>query len=208
MSSICSAREIKYLFGDIEFVAFSKQKRPILTVVIDTEEEFDWNFPQSRKETSVTAMSDIGLVQDIFDDFNVRPCYMMDYPVATQKQGFLPLKEIFDSGRCALGAHLHPWVSPPHVEQVTKVNTFPGNLPAELERDKLDILKGIIESNFQCKVLSYKAGRYGFGVNTAALLESLGFEIDLSPSPGFNQSDEGGPDFTRFTNRAFWFGSR
>ena len=73
MYSSNSTREVEYLYGDIEFVAIEKQEQPILTVVIDTEEEFDWNASHSRSNTSVAAIADIGRVQSIFDDFGVRP---------------------------------------------------------------------------------------------------------------------------------------
>ena len=207
--SSLSAQQAEGLFKtSVEFVEQNQGITPALTVVIDTEEEFDWHSDHSRESTSVSSMANIGRVQDIFDDCGVRPCYVMDYPVATQKEGFLPLREICDSGRCTIGAHLHPWVSPPHDEPVTRRNTFPGNLPAALEAEKLSVLKKEIESNFQREVVIYKAGRYGFGVNTAKILESMGFQIDLSPSPGFNLSSEGGPNFLEFSNRAFWFGSK
>jgi hypothetical protein len=132
----------------------------------------------------------------------------MDYPVASQKDGYLPLKQIFDDGACSIGAHLHPWVSPPYNELLSRSNSFPGNLPFNLEKEKIVILKDTIENKFQIRIVNYKAGRYGFGVNTASILEALGFEVDLSPSPGFNFASEGGPNFIHFTNRVFKFGSR
>ena len=35
------------------------------------------------------------------------------------------------------GAHLHPWVNPPHVEEVNARNSYVGFLPEAVERDKL-----------------------------------------------------------------------
>jgi hypothetical protein len=43
----------------------------------------------------------------------------------------------------------------------------------------------------------YVAGRYGFGPNTAATLEALGYEVDLSLAPPFDLRADGGPDYRR-----------
>src|SRR5262245_39970281 len=87
---------------------------PLLSVVVDTEEQFDWSEPLSRNNTEVTAIRHVERVQHIFDRFGIRPTYVVDYPVASQVDGYLPLREIADDNRCVIGAHLHPWVNPPY----------------------------------------------------------------------------------------------
>ena len=67
------------LYGDIEFINADNLSAPVLVVVVDTEEEFDWSKPHSRSSTSVTAMEDIYKVQDIFSAKSVSPCYVTDY---------------------------------------------------------------------------------------------------------------------------------
>jgi hypothetical protein len=54
----------------------------------------------------------------------------------------------------------------------------------------------------------YKAGRYGTGPNTAAILEEQGFEIDISPAPPMDLRADGGPDFTRHPAQPFLFGQK
>jgi len=180
---------------------------PVLVVVIDTEEEFDWSAPFDRNQTAVEAMRDVGLGQALFDEFGIKPCYVIDYPVATQETGWKPLKEIHDDGRCEIGAHLHPWVSPPHVEDVNPPNSYPGNLPQAVEEDKLRRLAEAIEDRFERRPRTYKAGRYGFGPNTTAALELLGFENDCSPAAGFDLSADGGPNWSKHSPDPAWFGT-
>ena len=182
-------------------------QRPILLVVIDTEEEFDWTAPFDRGETAVKAMREIHRAQQLFDGFGIRPTYVVDYPVASQPDGFLPLKEIFDTGRAELGAHLHPWVNPPFEEVVSAHNSFAGNLGCELEAGKLRILTDVLEQSFQVRPVVYKAGRYGIGPNTPGILEEQGYQMDLSVSTAYDWSDEGGPDFSLFPSNPFWFGT-
>jgi hypothetical protein len=115
-------------------VTLPAESRPILTVVVDTEEEFDWSADFSRNNVAVGHLQQIERLQHVFDEFGIRPVYVVDYPVAAQDEGALPLRAIADSGRAEIGAHLHPWVTPPFEEAVNARNSYPGNLPRELEK--------------------------------------------------------------------------
>ncbi|MAF64332.1 MAG: WalW protein [Planctomycetes bacterium] len=179
---------------------------PQLLVVLDTEEEFDWNAPFDRDARSVEAMEDIGAFQELCDEFGIRPTYVIDHPVASQERGQRLLREYAADGRAVIGAHLHPWVSPPFEEGVTSVSSYPGNLPRELEARKLEALTETIEEHFGRRPTIYKAGRYGFGPHTTTLLERLGYEIDLSACPAFDLTADGGPDWSRWSAAPYWFG--
>lgn len=182
-------------------------EKPRLIVVIDTEEEFDWGGGFSEKNTSVQAMRGIHRVQEIFDEFRITPVYVIDYPVASQADGYLPLREIHADGRCLIGAHLHPWVNPPFEEAVTQRNSYPGNLPRTLEATKLRMLGDEIETRFGSRPVIYKAGRYGIGASTAATLEEQGYQVDLSVCPSTDFSPTEGPDFSSSCALPYWFGS-
>jgi hypothetical protein len=180
--------------------------QPKLVVVVDTEEEFDWSAKFSPSNTSVQAMRDIGRVQDIFDAYHITPVYVVDYPVASQSDGYRPLQEIHATGRCLIGAHVHPWVNPPYAEQVNTYNSFVGNLPQALEAAKLRVLSDTIDARFGERPVIYKAGRYGVGAHTADILEEQGYEVDVSVCPHIDYSAEGGPDFTHYSGWPYWFG--
>lgn len=180
---------------------------PILVVVVDTEEEFDWARPMERSQTAVTAMAEQHRAHRIFERYGIRPTYVIDYAVASQTQGYRPLAELLADGACRIGAHLHPWVNPPHDETVCAGNSYPGNLPPALERAKLAILTDTIAENLGTRPTVYKAGRYGLGPATAATLEALEYEIDASVVPFTDfRGDDGGPDFRRCGARPYWFG--
>ena len=85
-------------------------------------------------------------------------------------------------------------MNPPIDEELIECNSFPGNLPRRLEREKLIRLTETIEANFGCRPLLYRAGRYGFGPHTAELLAEIGYEIDCSVLPFTDLSGKGGPD--------------
>lgn len=181
---------------------------PQLIVVIDTEEEFDWSQPVDRSNMSVVHMDWIARCQDIFNEYQIKPCYVIDYPIVSQEIGCRLLKNYHQQGQCEIGAHLHPWVNPPFTESLTPSHTYPGNLPAPLEYEKLKNLKALIDSEFSQNTTIYKAGRYGFGPRTEHILQQLGFTIDLSVCPPVDYRADGGPDYRTYTDRPFWFGEQ
>jgi hypothetical protein len=182
--------------------------RPILTVVIHTEEEFDWGKPYDRRATGVEHMRHIERAQAIFDEYGIVPNYVIDYPIASQDIAIRPLKTFADSGRALIGAHLHPWVSPPYTEEVNVRNSYPCNLPPALEADKLGRLTEKIVESFGTAPRTYLAGRYGFGSSTGAILEALGYQVDISPAVPIDFSADGGPDYSAYSSDPYWFGEK
>lgn len=179
---------------------------PLLLVVVDTEEEFDWTRPFDRASVAASAMQAQYRAQDIFDGFGVKPTYVIDYPVASTPEAAGVLARFHQAGTCQIGAHLHPWVNPPHAEVVSTRNSYPGNLPVDLEREKLAALGKAIEASFGFRPTIYKAGRYGVGRATAATLRELGYSIDMSLVPHTDFGADGGPDFRALPDRPHWVG--
>jgi len=177
---------------------------PVLVVVLDAEEEFEWEAEFARSTTAVSAMACVDRAQVVFDDFGITPTYVVTYPVAIQPEGSRPLAEIARSGRACIGAHLHPWVTPPFEEALCRRNSFPGNLPPELERARLGGTVAAIAENLGVRPLVYQAGRYGFGANTAEVLAAEGFLVDCSILPAFDYRNEEGPDFSSHGPEPSW----
>ena len=178
-----------------------------LVVTIDTEEEFDWAAPVSSNQTAVTHFAQLHILQRVFDECNVRPTYVIDYPVATQSDSVFVLQGFMENGNCEIGAHLHPWVNPPIDETLSPRNTFLCNLPLELQKRKLGILTDAIEGNFGVKPTTFKAGRYGFDVMLADELRRLGYTADTSMLAYTDMTFEDGPDFSVQDNQPFWIES-
>ncbi len=189
-------------------IELPKDSAPQLTVIIDTEEEFDWDKPFSRKNVAVETIAAQPLAQEIFARYGIVPTYVIDYPVASTASSVAVLKPLMEAGACEIGAHLHPWVSPPYDEEVCALHSYPGNLPPDLEREKLRQLTETIESNFGRRPTVYKAGRYGVGPNTAKILAELGYQVDVSVVPYTAFTEDGGPDFRSFAFQPYWFGDQ
>ena len=179
---------------------------PILLVMVDAEAEFDWDGPFSRSLVSVRNLSRQSLTQDIFDRYKVRPTYLVDYAVATQQEGYQPIRDLLRSGRCEIGTHLQPWENPPFAEELSARTSFNHNLPAWLQKEKLETLTEAIISSFGVQPIAYRAGRYGVGDEIGWILSSLGYRIDLSVLPGHDMRWRDGPDFRHAFNQPYWFG--
>ncbi|HLY89110.1 MAG TPA: glycosyltransferase [Acetobacteraceae bacterium] len=178
----------------------------VLIVLIDAEAEFDWDGPFLRSLVSVRNLSRQVSAQNIFDRLKVRPTYLVDFAVATQPEGYQPIRELLQSGRCEVGAHLQPWENPPFVEELSVRTSFNHNLPAWLQKEKLRQLTDVIGSSFGIRPTSYRAGRYGVGDEMAWILEDLGYQIDVSVLPGYDLRSRHGPDFRHAFTRPYWFG--
>ena len=187
-------------------VDFSRIDKPQLLVIVDAEEEFDWEKPFSHRNASVTTMKQQHLAQNIFARYRVIPTYAVDYAVADQEDGYKPLLDFLQDGSCEIGAQLHPWVTPPQVEELCERNSFAGNLPEELELRKLQNLTERIELNLGVRPRIYRAGRYGTGLNTARILNRLEYTVDCSVLPQLRTQSPFAPDYSAAPVSPYWIG--
>src|SRR4051812_3878727 len=169
--------------GIRELIAWPVTQQPMLTVVVDTGAEFDWVGSRSRCAAGVASVKGLWQVQPVFERYNVRPTFVVDYPISTIPEAYELIRDFYQSGVCEVGAHLHPWDTPPFFEEITDRNSYPGNLPPAVEREKLVRLTAAIIQNIGTQPRIYKAGRYGVGWATPRILAELGYEIDASVLP-------------------------
>lgn len=177
---------------------------PRLAIVVDTEEEFDWTQPLSRANQMTSSIPGQCAAHRIYDVFGVIPTYVLDYPVATNPEASNYLNGLRMSGRAEIGAHLHPWVTPPDEEEVSSANSYLCNLPPELQRAKIEVLHRAIIEAFGVTPTIFKAGRYGFGSATAEILADMGYEIDCSQVPHSSFAGDGGPTFYQTPTKPYW----
>lgn len=164
-----------------------------LAITIDTEED---NWSDYRSEPVLSNIGKLTELQTVFDKYGVKPTYLISYPVATDKNSISILRKILERGRCEIGAHLHPWNTPPFEEEKTVKNTMLFNLSKELQYRKLESLHEKIVENFQMEPISFRSGRWGFDQTVAENIHRLGYKVDTSVSPYLNWESYYGPDFS------------
>ena len=177
---------------------------PRFLLTVDAEEEFDWNADFSRDQHGIKHVPQLRKFQQFCEGEGVVPIYLVDWPIATSQRAGDILRDAVADGRAEIGVQLHPWVNPPHEEEVNLHNSFAGNLPRALEREKLLRLRDAIEENFGVSPRLYRAGRYGVGPNTAELLMEAGIAIDTSVRPHWDYSHAGGANFRGHPLEPYW----
>jgi hypothetical protein len=180
--------------------------RRLVSLIVDAEEDFNWSRPFEGTDYSTACMHAIGPLQEILAAYCLPPTYLLTYPVLEDADAVRLLRRQLDRERCALGVQMHPWVNPPFGTGPDRRFSFPLNLPAAVEEAKIVRLAEKFTAVFGFAPRVFKAGRYGIGAQTVALLERLGFLIDTSVAPRTDLGAEGGPDFSDFGTHPFWFG--
>jgi hypothetical protein len=173
---------------------------------IDTEEDFDWSAPFSRDNHGLASVAALRPCQTYFAAAHVKPLYLVDYPIVQSDMAVDILGPHIIAGACDVGVQLHPWVNPPFDEDISVHNSFAGNLPLDLERQKIEILRTAIIDRFGSVPLAYRAGRYGLGPNSLKLLVQTGFKLDSSVRSGFDYSPQNGPNYAKHPLHPYWTG--
>lgn len=171
-------------------------------VMVDTEEEFDWAAPLSRDAHSTRTIAALPAEQRRFADRGVPIALMVDYPVVADPAAVDVLRRLIEVPGTAVGTQLHAWVNPPFEEVVTGPNSFAGNLLPSLEAAKLDVLTEAITAAVGRRPTAYRAGRYGIGPASFAILAERGYRLDSSMRSRYDYVAEGGPDFRAIGNDA------
>lgn len=187
-----------------ELVALDAGERPRFWVTIDTEEDFDWSAPFARTGFGLASVPALAECQHYFEQAAVKPIYLVDWPIVEDDRAVAILGEALAAGRCDIGAQLHPWVNPPHDEDVNEHNSYTGNLPVALQRAKMTALRDAIAARFGIAPSVYRAGRYGLGEDSAAMLAELGFRCDTSVRSGFDYRGGHGPDYRGAPLKPWW----
>lgn len=158
----------------------------LMAVTIDTEVDKspDWTNPGT--ETYRSVLHGIpNLLTPLFERVGARPTYLLSDEVIGQEECVEVLRQI---PSCELGTHLHGDVVEPHrtLKDVRKqyIREMQCSYSREVEGGKLRNLTQHFQKAFRMSPSSFRAGRFGAGPNTIALLEELGYLVDSSVTPG------------------------
>ena len=174
----------------------------LFMVGVDTEADDQWTL-QGRKRLSVENARALPRLQALCDAHGVRPSYLVTHEMATREPSRSILRDLFATGRCEIGAHLHPWSSPPYREE-DLVGRYPSQLDDSQLQTQLAELTAAIEDSIGVRPVSYRAGRHGFDGRSLGILEKLGYRVDTSVDPLFNETRKGGPSFAGAPVVPYW----
>jgi hypothetical protein len=164
-----------------------------LYISVDTEED---NWQPARTAISIENIRELPRLEGFLDRLGARATYLTTFEVAARPWASAILKDIHGAGRSEIGAHLHPWNTPPTDAPEFASVTMTKNLPYSLQLAKIQRLTSELERALGEAPVSFRAGRYGLGRETVRALICSGYEVDCSITPMIDhRRADNGPDF-------------
>lgn len=168
-------------------------------ITVDTEADNMWN-PALRQSPRFENIASLDKLQRVFDKFKAKPTYLVAYSVA--KSEFVPvLKDIAKSSPCEIGAHLHALETPPFISQRQGDGSFLHQYAVEVQAQKLANIDRLLSDVFARKPVSYRGGRWSVNRDIIAILETKGYLVDSSVTPGISWQHIGGLNFKKSSRR-------
>jgi hypothetical protein len=177
-----------------------------IVVTVDTEADGQWDHGRPLATANVAAWPPF---QELCRRHDVRPTYLITSEIAEDREAAAFLRPLAAAGEIEVGAHLHPWTTPPYAEAPglrhnDRVHAFPCHLEPDLLLAKLETLTAQVARVAGDLPTSYRAGRFGLDAVGAYILAGLGYEVDSSVTPFVTWAARagcpgrgGGPDFRR-----------
>lgn len=170
-------------------------------ITVDVEADNQWQRPSTL---SVENIKFLARFQKLCEKYDFKPTYFVTYEVANDHESVQILKE-FQSRGAEIGAHLHPWSTPPFLNSLEFEllhHRFPSELSIEELKLKIKNLTALLAKNFGQNPSSFRAGRWGINSGVLEVLVDNSYLVDASVTPkviwtkkdGVSE-DIHGPDF-------------
>lgn len=170
--------------------------RTLVTMTVDTEEEWDWDGGWPTGEPAVSNIDDLPKFQAICDRHGVAPTYFTNHAVLANGRSRDVLLQLAAGKHAEIGMHIHPWNTPPIVDShaVVARETFLHNLPRNLVEAKLATVFEVFHE-LGLFPTSFRGGRYSSDEVIQSYLRDRGVLVDASVVPFTTWKDDGAPDY-------------
>ena len=162
-----------------------------LAVTIDVEEEGLFSGNYEEQGIPVKNLAGLSLLDPIFREHRIRPTLLVSHQAAVcRSHGDIIMRLTRDWGG-EVGAHLHPWNTPPF-ESLPYPEPVPSDLmPVGLLEAKLETLFSSLAA-MGASPVSFRMGRFNLGPKMLGVLEKSPIRVDSSIAP--MRRYYGGPD--------------
>ena len=163
-----------------------------LVISVDVEEEglFSGSYP--RRPPGVENVRRLHRLEFITGELGLPLTLLATYPVVSNPSCREILTEWREKQGAEIGAHLHPWSTPPF-EELPFAEPVPSDLlPAPLLQAKIETLLAALNEHMRVRPRAFRMGRFDLGKQVLALLPQYGFRVDSSLVPLRRMA--GGPD--------------
>ena len=161
-------------------------------VTIDTEGDCLWNNPIDIKTENSLF---IPRFQELCEKYGFIPIWLTDYEMAMDERYVSYIKEKVKDGLAEVGLHVHALNNPPIYKldgEDKRRNPYLIEYPEKVMFEKIKVLKDTIETNFECKTLSHRAGRWTINQKYIDMLIDLGIVYDCTVTPSLNWENNSG----------------
>ncbi|MHC1713180.1 MAG: hypothetical protein AB9872_13615 [Solidesulfovibrio sp.] len=178
-------------------------KSPLAVIVsLDVEEEglFSGSYP--RRGAGLTNIAELSRLEFLPKEFGLPLTLLCDYPVLTHAPSLDRLSGLLGRVGGELGAHLHPWNTPPFPDMPWPEPVSTAVMPMEVFRAKLDTLQGALRAFAGRPATAFRMGRWNLFRRAMAVLPEAGFTVDSSVAP--LRHVPGGPDHFLAPSDPYW----
>jgi hypothetical protein len=180
-------------------------------ITVDTEGDDIWSRP--REITTHNARC-LPRFQTLCERYGFRPVYLANYEMANCAEFVDFARDVLNRDAGEIGMHLHAWNTPPLVPRTDddfRYQPYLTEYPDDVMRAKIRVMTVLLEERFGRRVVSHRAGRFGFDGRYAAMLLEEGYLVDCSVTPGVDWSTTpgapdgaGGPDYRAFPDHPYF----
>jgi hypothetical protein len=179
--------------------------KPAFLITMDTEGDNLWSkpaFPTTGNSKFLPRF------QALCERNGLKPTWLTNWEMANcvvfQEFG----RDVQRRNTGEIGMHLHAWDTPPLsplTANDSKHHPYLFEFSERLMREKIRTMTELLEERFESKMVSHRAGRWGFTAQYARLLAEFGYRIDCSVTPhvswasvGGDPRGSGGRDFSHY----------
>ena len=164
-----------------------------LAASIDTEED---NWVPTREGLTVENIRELPRLVEAVEPLGLRPTFFATYAVASRPWALDMVRQAAAMLGGEVGAHLHPWNTPPLEGGPAVHDTMLNNYAAALQEAKLRVLTERFAGSGGERPYVFRAGRFGLGAETVRALLACGYRVDSSVTPFFTwEAFDGGPNY-------------
>jgi hypothetical protein len=185
--------------------------KPYFLITIDTEGDNQW----ARSPVITTKNSHyLPRFQSLCEKFGFKPAWLTNWEMCHCPVYQEFARDCLRRSTAEIGMHLHAWHNPPEApltDDDYKHHPYLIEFPEHVLRDKVARMTDALQETFDTKMVSHRAGRWGFNDIYARALVDHGYLVDCSVTPHVSWSmykgdpnGNGGPDFTNFREEPYF----
>ena len=177
---------------------------------MDTEGDNLWAKPRVITTRNATFLPRF---QTLCERYGLVPTWLVDYSMARDPFFVDFGRGVISRSSGEIGVHPHAWSTPPEyplTEDDYEFMPFLIEYPESVLRAKLDVLTDLLETTFDVKMVSHRAGRWSFNDTYAQALARRGFRADCSVTPGVDwrttlgdPNGEGGSNYSNTSDNPY-----